>query len=66
MQLMSLFENEYKIISIVGMAKNAGKTVTMNHLIQEMAQKHVVVGLTSIGRDGERQDIVTKTYKPLI
>ena len=66
MRLMSLFENEHKIISIVGMAKNAGKTVTMNHLIQEMAQKNVVVGLTSIGRDGERQDIVTKTDKPLI
>lgn len=66
MQLMSLFENEYKIISIVGMAKNAGKTVTMNHLLHEMAQKQVVVGLTSIGRDGERQDIVTKTDKPLI
>lgn len=66
MDLLTLFENEYRIISIVGMAKNAGKTVTLNHLIDEMANRDMCVGLTSIGRDGERQDIVTKTDKPMI
>lgn len=66
MALLDLFGSEYRIISIVGMAKNAGKTVTMNHLIDEMAEKSLCVGVTSIGRDGERQDIVTKTDKPLI
>jgi len=48
------------------MAKNAGKTVTLNHLLDEMANREMCVGLTSIGRDGERQDIVTKTDKPMI
>ena len=66
MALLDLFESENRIISIVGMAKNAGKTVTMNHLLEEMAEKALCVGVTSIGRDGERQDIVTKTDKPLI
>ncbi len=66
MELLNLFENEYRIISIVGMAKNAGKTVTLNHLIDELAGRGLCAGLTSIGRDGERQDIVTKTDKPMI
>lgn len=66
MALLDLFESENRIISIVGMAKNAGKTVTMNHLLEEIAEKSLCVGVTSIGRDGERQDIVTKTDKPLI
>jgi hypothetical protein len=66
MALYQLFENKYKIISIVGMAKNAGKTVTLNHLLDELGQAGAPVGLTSIGRDGERQDIVTKTDKPMI
>jgi len=66
MDLLNLFENEYRVISIVGMAKNAGKTVTLNHLIDDMAYRGLCVGLTSIGRDGERQDIVTKTDKPMI
>ncbi len=64
--MLNLFENEYRIISIVGMAKNAGKTVTLNHLIDTLANRNLCVGLTSIGRDGERQDIVTKTDKPMI
>ncbi|MBM7560949.1 lysine 5,6-aminomutase reactivase subunit KamB [Fusibacter tunisiensis] len=66
MGLYQLFENTYKIISIVGMAKNAGKTVTLNALIESLDQNGASVGLTSIGRDGERQDIVTKTDKPMI
>ncbi|MDW7660491.1 MAG: hypothetical protein SCL54_03590 [Bacillota bacterium] len=66
MGLYPLFENQYRIISIVGMAKNAGKTVTLNHLIEVLDANHVSFGLTSIGRDGERQDIVTNTDKPMI
>ncbi len=66
MGIFSLLEHRYKIISIVGMAKNAGKTVTLNHLIESAYAKNISFGLTSIGRDGERQDIVTKTDKPMI
>jgi len=66
---MSLIERIYprcKIVSIVGMAKNAGKTVTLNKVIEEAMDKCINIGLTSTGRDGEKQDIVTKTEKPTI
>lgn len=55
-----------KSLSIIGMAKNAGKTVTLNHLLEDAYNEGVVLGLTSIGRDGERLDLVTKTDKPTI
>ena len=58
--------NEYESISIVGMAKNAGKTVTLNAILDEAYENGKTIGLTSIGRDGEKQDIVTCTDKPLI
>ncbi|WP_240838995.1 hypothetical protein [Acidaminobacter sp. JC074] len=58
--------SEYESISIVGMAKNAGKTVTLNAILDEAYENGKTIGLTSIGRDGEKQDIVTCTEKPLI
>lgn len=66
MQLMDLIRYKYKTVSVVGMAKNAGKTVTLNRLLEEAAEKNITIGLTSIGRDGEKQDIVTETEKPTI
>jgi len=56
----------YRTISIIGMAKNAGKTTTLNHLITNFHQENTSLALTSVGRDGERTDIVTKTAKPEI
>ena len=66
MQLLSLVKDKYKMISVVGMAKNSGKTVTLNQLIAEALEDNLKLGITSIGRDGEKQDIVTFTEKPLI
>lgn len=66
MQLLDLIINKYKIISVVGMAKNSGKTVTLNGIIEEAIDNNIRLGITSIGRDGEKQDIVTFTEKPLI
>ncbi|WP_432662535.1 hypothetical protein R9X47_18610 [Wukongibacter baidiensis] len=66
MQLLNLIKNKYNIISVVGMAKNSGKTVTLNELVEEALEDNVRLGITSIGRDGEKQDIVTFTEKPLI
>jgi len=60
------YTNKYETISIVGMAKNAGKTVTLNALLDEAYENGKKIGLTSIGRDGEKQDIVTSTDKPMI
>lgn len=57
---------KYSMIAVVGMAKNAGKTVALNALIDDAMMNDIPIGLTSIGRDGEQQDIVTNTEKPLI
>lgn len=58
--------NNYKTISIIGLAKNAGKTVALNYLIEEANKFNVVIGITSTGRDGESVDLVTNTQKPSI
>lgn len=57
---------KYKRISIVGMAKNAGKTTTLNYLIEEAMDEGMVLGITSTGRDGENTDLVTGTEKPRV
>ena len=59
-------ENSYETISIVGLAKNAGKTVTLNYLIEEAANYNLTIGITSTGRDGESVDLVTQTQKPSV
>ena len=66
MNLMDLIQHKYRIISVVGMAKNAGKTVTLNQLIDEAMDRKITLGITSTGRDGEKLDVVTNTEKPLI
>lgn len=66
MSLLELVKGKYKTISIVGMAKNTGKTVTLNCLIEEAIDEGVTIGITSIGRDGESLDLVTETEKPKI
>ncbi|MDF2672376.1 MAG: hypothetical protein K0R09_641 [Clostridiales bacterium] len=53
-------------IGIIGTGKNAGKTVALNEFINIASKHSVRIGITSIGRDGERQDIVTFTEKPPI
>lgn len=67
MQLIDLIrENRHQVVSVVGMAKNAGKTVTLNEIINQSMESGTLLGLTSIGRDGETQDVVTCTQKPAI
>ena len=51
-------------LSLAGMCKNAGKTTVFNRMIRELNYTEMVLGLTSIGRDGEATDIVTGTHKP--
>ncbi|WP_353095538.1 hypothetical protein [Tissierella praeacuta] len=64
--MLELINGKYKTISIVGMSKNSGKTVALNHLIGEAIDEGIPIGITSIGRDGESLDIVTETEKPRI
>lgn len=56
---------QYDIVSIIGLEKNVGKTTTLNYLIGK-SKGLIFLGLTSIGRDGEDEDIVTSTHKPNI
>ncbi|MGD9568105.1 MAG: hypothetical protein AB7V48_07225 [Sedimentibacter sp.] len=62
----TILQNNYETISIVGLAKNAGKTVTLNYLIEESENLNLNIGITSTGRDGENIDLVTQTQKPSI
>ena len=55
-----------RTLSVIGMCKNAGKTTVLNSLIRECEARGETLGLTSIGRDGERSDLVTNTKKPEI
>lgn len=59
-------QKNYKTISIIGLAKNAGKTVTLNYLIEEAIKNNIIIGITSTGRDGESVDLVTNTQKPSV
>jgi hypothetical protein len=53
-----------RTLAVMGMAKNTGKTVALNHLLAQAAADGVAVGLTSIGRDGEERDAVFDFPKP--
>ncbi|MHA2282219.1 MAG: lysine 5,6-aminomutase reactivase subunit KamB [Promethearchaeota archaeon] len=54
-----------KVISIIGLAKNVSKTTTLNYIIRNIGENYVL-GLTSIGRDGEKYDVITDLPKPQI
>ena len=51
-------------LAVMGMTKNTGKTVALNHLLAQAAKAQVAVGVTSIGRDGEDRDAVFFVPKP--
>lgn len=53
-------------LALAGMCKNAGKTTVLNRLLAELGQEGRKVALTSIGRDGETEDVATGTHKPRI
>jgi hypothetical protein len=53
-------------VIVVGTAKNVGKTTTASALLRVADARGVLVGLTSIGRDGEAFDAVDDAPKPRI
>lgn len=55
-----------RTLSITGMAKNTGKTIALNYLLNQLKALHKVIAVTSIGIDGEKTDQVTQTEKPEI
>jgi hypothetical protein len=56
--------NSYKTIGVFGLAKNTGKTTTLNYMMSLYA--HAKIGLTSIGLDGEELDQINYLPKPRI
>ena len=63
MQLSWISEGRTKIVAIVGICKNAGKTTVLNAVLK---QHDFSWGVLSTGRDGEREDLVYKTPKPRV
>ncbi len=57
---------EAKTISVIGLAKNTGKTVTLNTLAEEAYGSGLKTALVSFGRDGEAVDAITRLDKPRI
>lgn len=57
MQLADLIAPARRV-AVVGIAKNTGKTETLNALLCELRERGRVVGVTSVGRDGETRDVI--------
>jgi len=55
-----------RVTAVVGTSKNAGKTTTLNNLIQFVPSKQRPLGLVSIGVDGEDYDFWLGHQKPKI
>ena len=53
----------YRSVTVVGLAKNAGKTTVVNHLLAHAEGR---LGLASLGLDGEATDQLTGLAKPRI
>ncbi|HHW02715.1 MAG TPA: hypothetical protein GXX35_07875 [Thermoanaerobacterales bacterium] len=52
------------IIGAAGTAKNTGKTTTTSAILDELYRENILIGLTSIGYDGEEVDNITGLPKP--
>jgi hypothetical protein len=65
MSLIKDIEN-HASISVVGMAKNTGKTTCLNFIIRCFGEKQKQIAVTSIGIDGEERDVLYDTPKPRI
>ena len=56
-----------RLLALVGLAKNTGKTVALNALLGELRAQGRHVGVTSVGRDGEERDAIDfRIAKPRI
>jgi len=53
----------HKIISVIGLAKNTGKTVVVKKLLNELSHSKIRYGITSIGHDGEEFDQINNLIK---
>jgi len=66
MQLSDLIAPARRV-AVVGLAKNTGKTETLGAILRELDARGRVVGMTSIGRDGEARDAIdARIEKPRV
>jgi hypothetical protein len=67
MDLGSLIYNDSaSSLSLIGMAKNVGKTVALQYLLSQHSRFSRPIGVTSMGRDGEEEDALSGAQKPRI
>lgn len=64
--LAALIPDDASRVALVGLAKNSGKTTTLNALLDAMPRDAKTVGMVSIGIDGESTDMLIGTRKPTI
>ena len=58
--LLSQLITTVRRLSLLGLAKNTGKTETLNTILQDAQSIGLRIGVTSIGRDGEVRDIIDR------
>ncbi len=56
--LLSRLTASLRRLALVGLAKNTGKTETLAALLRELETAGRMVGVTSVGRDGEERDVI--------
>ncbi len=67
MRLLDLVgDYNLRSLAIIGLTKNVGKTVTLNSILAQALSSGLRVGIASMGRDGEKEDILTRQDKPRI
>ena len=65
--MLSELTSSSRRLALVGLAKNTGKTETLTVLLRELERAGRVVGVTSVGRDGEEHDVIdARIAKPLV
>jgi hypothetical protein len=56
-----------RTLALVGLAKNTGKTVALATLLGELHAAGRLIGVTSVGRDGEERDVIdSRIEKPRV
>jgi hypothetical protein len=65
--LLSQLTSSAPRVALVGLAKNTGKTVALAALLRELRSAGRMVGVTSVGRDGEEHDVIdSRIEKPAV
>ena len=65
--LLSELTASVRRLALVGLAKNSGKTVTLTALLRELETEGRLIGVTSVGRDGEERDVIdARIEKPRV